>query len=766
MTTADVLLKLKATAREAKKEVRKLGAEMRQSLEQDLEAKLRINDEELAKTESKLQILERERIANIFANVETSSYAKAEAQLQALERERNVRVRTNTSQMEEVKNNAKEAAESLDEAKEGLDANAWGPDSTSGRTVIADGGWDLPWSNQDRPEERRTSRNLRPDGDFDPNLFAEEFSDAQIREWRDSVSMGDDQEGRQSWQIRQLLKDDYNRFSDPGHDRANVDRSGSWKSADRVYGDIISSDDINISDWKGDLRMPPSSGRDQFNPEQFAHSSGSSMHRQRSTLQRVTSGQYGRNVHRASGRRGLVASDRSDHDEPGGLFRTSQDDGDRRQVGPQLKRPSGFEKSIRNIRKEARRMSQEFDISELHMGNLKEHGSTFVKNFRKYSPNIMMWWKLVALLLPMMIALRVQAAGVAVAMWSMAAAGQALVMGGLLGHGTEIEDSMALMERRINELKRELFQTFSPVFQEFAPISERFLGTLASRLQPLVDTLRNLTEFEGAIFRTFDDLIRHVNNLLQFGMQWVDTFEQVGRRFMAIVFERIERFLTFLFNTMEQEQDMIIGLIRTFTAVVNIVWQLLKLVSKFGAMISPIVEIFSWLATVISNNAIASLVAMIAIMYVLIAVVNSLIAGLVALSVTALGTFASHMMTAFSLVRAGLVALQQQFMAFGLTAKQAWAMATLGTSLAITGLAAGTMWMSERFLTPDTDDFGGGAGGAPGGSGAGGAAAAPVYNTTINVDGEMSRSQRYEVEDIAREVGEQRDEEDEDRAWD
>jgi len=319
------------------------------------------------------------------------------------------------------------------------------------------------------------------------------------------------------------------------------------------------------------------------------------------------------------------------------------------------------------------------------------------------------------------------------------------------------------MERRINELKREFFQVFQPVFKEFAPISERFLGTLASKVQPLVSTLQRLTEFEGAFFRMFDDVIHEVNSLVNHVFQYVDDFEQIGRRFFMFAIQRAERLMDFLFATMVEEQDVMMDMVDTFTSVLNIVWQVLKLVSQAGAMLAPVLMTFSKLATILSNKILVKLATATIALLMFIVSVNTLRNAIIMLKGLKIMQWFGGIVTGSTMASAALKNLTAWWTAMGTRAKWAWAMASLGATLAVTSALS---WATDR-MSPSVDDFGGGVGGDPtftgrrsGGSGS----QAPTYNTTINVEGETSKRQTKRMEDVARKVGDERESMNSDRS--
>lgn len=471
----------------------------------------------------------------------------------------------------------------------------------------------------------------------------------------------------------------------------------------------------------------------------------------------VVTGKTGRQVVGSSGRHGSTFQS----PKSSGFQSTNRDDEDSNlQLGNQVggtNKASALDKKLRDMKKKSRDFKENFDITEHHMGKMSKNAKKFGQNFKRFSPNIMMWWKLVAMLLPMMIALRVQAMGVMAALQGIAAGGAGLVVGGLFGHGEGIEDSMAMAERRMNELKREMFQIFRPVLQEFAPISERFLNQLPQMIRPLTDTISQLTVFEGPFMRLMKDIVGHVDEVLNHLIQYVDEFEQVGRRFLDFGVQRLMRFMDFLFETMVSEQDAMMQMVDTFTAVVNVVWQVLKVVSHLGAVFSWVFEIFSAVATFLSNKLIATILYWGTSLYFLINITNSLIAHKkmllgILLKIKAIGFagFIAGLVGKVMFLTGAVWGLAQAFAQLALKAQLAWGAVTLGVGAAVASL--GSHLMANQPLNTELDNYGGGAGGNPGGN------TNVVNHNTFNVDGEMSKQQKYELEDIARNVHSEEDE--------
>lgn len=461
----------------------------------------------------------------------------------------------------------------------------------------------------------------------------------------------------------------------------------------------------------------------------------------------VVHGKTGRDVTGSSGRGGTTRQGRVSR----GFRATSRDPSVGEQIGD-IQKPTGFQKSMRKIKKQSKDFKENFDISEHHMGRMKEHSGKFFKNFKKYSPNIMMWWKVVAMLLPMMIALKVQAMGVKMALQSIAGAGLGMIGGGLLGHGEAIEDSVAIAERRINLLKRELHQAFRPILQEFAPISERFLSTLPERVRPLVDALSEITAFEGAFNRLFDDAIHYAAEFVRELSGRADQFEQVGRRFLALFFDKAMGFIDWLTETMTQEQDVMERMIDVFQTVLGVIWRVLLVFTQLASSLSWFFNIINKVTAGLSSKLWPALIMTLVVGYKAIVMFNTLRNAIIALQGTKLASFFAGMIAPIKKAIAALIGLQQAYSVAAVKAA-AFKIAATGGLAAISLLAGHAAYQS---IAPSTSDYGGGAGGMPGGHGTSGGAA-PVYNTDITVEGNAGKKEVRRIEDSVLKITDERD---------
>ena len=262
-----------------------------------------------------------------------------------------------------------------------------------------------------------------------------------------------------------------------------------------------------------------------------------------------------------------------------------------------------FEEYAGSIKNSTKKMGKHRDKLTSLTGSIKAFG----RNIGKFTPNIMMWWNLIGLLLPLMIALGVQAAGVAVAMGGIAVAGAGLIGLGLIGHGEGIADSFGLAKRQLNKFKRELFQTFKPALSEFAPISGEFMKKLPGRLEPIVDSLRGITVFEDSFISAFNGVVDFVAEGLDRMNESAAILDQLAHRFGGIVGDEIFGFLEFLTRFAYENQDAMIELGGVFKNALVTVWNLILVFAYMLAALKPLTSIIAWISDLLGNKMVAAI---------------------------------------------------------------------------------------------------------------------------------------------------------------
>lgn len=379
--------------------------------------------------------------------------------------------------------------------------------------------------------------------------------------------------------------------------------------------------------------------------------------------------------------------------------------------------------------KSVQEMSDGFKSGDTNLGSLKGKTKKFTDNLRKYTPNIMMWWKLVAILLPMMIMLRVHMMGVAAAGYAIAGAGAAMIGGGMLGFGEQLADGMAHAERAMNRLRRDMFQVFRPALQEFAPISDQFLRSLPTKLAPIADSLRGLTAFEGPMNRVFDHLVSMVPGFINTIVGYADDFEQIVVSFANTLEPRIHRFFDWLVGSTLENEEMMGELMDVFRDILFTVYNLLHTASQFMALLQPVIEMGAKFGDIITHDWIAPIVTFLAKLYVVAAALNT-VRGMFTLIAAQVALLSK---VSFLGLIGGVAALAAHLW----SAATAMSILTLGKA-AVVGIGAmgvASAWTHSRF------GISGGSGGSGSNtqSGDNSGSGGNTYNYNVTVEGDTNK---------------------------
>lgn len=359
-----------------------------------------------------------------------------------------------------------------------------------------------------------------------------------------------------------------------------------------------------------------------------------------------------------------------------------------------------FKKKIRNTRKELVRSRKEANANRRSFSQFTRSLKKFGRSIKRFTPGIMTWWKLIGMILPMVIVLAVQFAGVATAMGAVVGAGAAMMGLGLIGHGESMADSFALAERKMNSLKREMFQTFKPALQEFAPISDEFMANLPRRTESLVEPLRGLTVFEDTFIASFNGMVNWTGDLIDTLVEYADVIDQLTMRFGSILGDGILNGVEWLLETSYEEQDVMLEVLSIFKSLIGSIWQLLQGVTTLLSLLEPLFAIFHKIMKFLNNDFGAVVVSTIALMYVLVGTVGSLVQSLMILKTAG---FASAIMQIAA--AAGYQAGTMSALAIA-TWEAAMAHKALAGAMALTGVGAlvvGGGYISSKLMGGPSD---------------------------------------------------------------
>ncbi|UBF21784.1 tail tape measure protein [Halorubrum virus HSTV-3] len=222
---------------------------------------------------------------------------------------------------------------------------------------------------------------------------------------------------------------------------------------------------------------------------------------------------------------------------------------------------------------------------------------------RSAIPSMAKWWQLIALALPALIAFGTQTAGVAAAMLSMAGAGAAFIGLGLAGHGNTMAESMRNARQEVQDLKKDLYETFQPSMQTFAPIQGAFFDVLPVRLEKVNDELKQLagTSYQYALFDALNGATEFAAEFIRTLREMDGVVSQLGMRFGDIIGSAILDFFEWLVMEAYQNQESLIALGGVIKSVIEIIYNLAKIFAHLVIIFKPLIDFFAWLTRILSS---------------------------------------------------------------------------------------------------------------------------------------------------------------------
>jgi hypothetical protein len=376
---------------------------------------------------------------------------------------------------------------------------------------------------------------------------------------------------------------------------------------------------------------------------------------------------------------------------------------------------------------------------------------------KKLMPTMAKYWQFLALLSPMLITLAANAAGVAAAMGSIAVAGGAVVGLGLLGFGSNLNDSLAKAQKKLKTFKKEMFGAFQSTFQAFSPFTEGFLTTAPMRVGPLAESLKGLTEFMPTFNNAFDGVISWAAEFIDLVVKMQPMLSQLGMRFGKIIGDIMLKAFQWLTETAYKNQDVMIAVGEAIYNIITVLYQVAQVMTYLVAIFSPLIWMFKTFASFISERWVAAMIAGAMAVYGIATAVGVLS-----------GAFSTMMATSFSSMASSIASFAATAITSFLAAAEALAVLIAGeaTLMAMTGaglalVAAGVTagYMAYNAIAPSgmSSSLGGGSGAAPGiGGGVGGGGGSSGYEpgngmaggkTVINVKGDITKATISDVED-------------------
>lgn len=247
----------------------------------------------------------------------------------------------------------------------------------------------------------------------------------------------------------------------------------------------------------------------------------------------------------------------------------------------------------------------------LNTDGLRDTMSGVNQRLRALLPSMHKWWRLVALVLPLMISLAGAAAGVAVAFGAVAAAGGAMVGLGLLGYGDSLAESMENASKRVKELKKDLFEVFQPAAATFQPFTERLFSRLPTLAERFVDPLQRLDDLGFADF-----FMDGLEGVVDWTLRLMETFDSlayeiqaVAKQFATDAGESILTFLRWAVVEVYENYDAYAALVGIVGQFVYMLFTVARVVSFALTAFRPLVDLLTWLVSLLGNKWVAAVLA-------------------------------------------------------------------------------------------------------------------------------------------------------------
>lgn len=254
-----------------------------------------------------------------------------------------------------------------------------------------------------------------------------------------------------------------------------------------------------------------------------------------------------------------------------------------------------------SIPRRARRMRHRVDALSDSMGN-------FGATIRRAMPTMRRWWALLGFILPVLIAVAVQALGVAAALGAVAVAGAAVLGLGLLGWGDDLSSSLREAKEQLKDLAEGLHSAIQPAAQAFAPVQSQIFDMLPGEVGRVASEMRGLTSFSGILIDSTRGLVRWFGSFFDMLIRLEPVIEQLTRRFGNILGEGIINFFEALIMEGFRSQDTLIRIGRALSLVIQLVFNLSVVFSNLLAAFNPILHALNEFAKFLRQPLVAGIV--------------------------------------------------------------------------------------------------------------------------------------------------------------
>jgi len=316
--------------------------------------------------------------------------------------------------------------------------------------------------------------------------------------------------------------------------------------------------------------------------------------------------------------------------------------------------------------------------------------------FKSLIPNMQMWWRLIAVAIPALGAMAVQALGVASAMGAMAVAGAGVIGLGLIGHGDSMAESFRNAGEEIDELKKGLFDSFEPTADLFAPIQSEFFDFIPGQMDRVARSMEGLTVFKDDIFSLFRGATQFAAELVDIIVENEAIISDLTATFSKLIGQSILNFFEWLLETASENKQMLIDLGGIFKTLAIAIYEVFMMISRALIMLKPFFGMLSWIADLLNNKFFSSLIAIITLLYVLSSAASVVVGALVAVAGVLMTGMIPGLSAAFTVIQ-GIT--MQMLLATSASYALAHGIATvIGAATLLTGIGIAA-WVGSQMIS-------------------------------------------------------------------
>ena len=282
--------------------------------------------------------------------------------------------------------------------------------------------------------------------------------------------------------------------------------------------------------------------------------------------------------------------------------------------------------------------SDGFDMLTDEDGNRSPAIRGLKKGIKQLLPSMHRWYQLIALILPLLITMAGAALGAAAAFGALATAGVAMAGIGLLGWGDSVTESLNNVKRRINQLKKELFDVLRPVAGVFQPFTAQLFDAIPGMVGNLTEPLKALEEtgYDDWWLGALSEISEWFAELLWAASDLAPEIQAIGSAFGEAFGDGIINLLRWATLELYENWGAFARLGAIIVDLLLIIYNLSKAVSFALSFFKPLFDIFTAISNVVGSRMTSAILAAVAAMFSLYYIGSSVAAMLAAIKALAI----------------------------------------------------------------------------------------------------------------------------------